>query len=60
MDCRDCVYFKEVDKDKHGIIGECVDALKRAKGLVSPAVHMEIVRIYSFSGNNCNVGKSKN
>ena len=48
--CQDCKWFEQKQKTEHGVIGECKDALSRARKVVPLSVDLSVTMVFGHSG----------
>ena len=51
--CSKCKWFCAEETTEHGLLGECIDALGRARQIVPFAINLEVSKVYGHGGKNC-------
>lgn len=52
-ECRDCKWFEPKQKTKDGVLGECRDALERARAVVPFAINLDVTMVFGHGGKIC-------
>ena len=53
-ECGTCKYFIPQDRsDKDFLLGDCKDAIERARKIVPFAINLEVTMVYSHGGRKC-------